>query len=160
MAEQKDNVVALHESKPSFAFVYRRARYTLSFDERYLYEEQNGFGGNTQKVHLLHRLSPKLREEYIGSQKATDQVRKGWLLLLGAAVIFFSEFRSQIPLLAPSLSVIGLLVLAYNIPKAWPRHWTKVCDDWDCLVSAIPHKEGDSDNQAGERAAFLDELAG
>src|SRR3546814_1808660 len=44
---------------------------------------------------LLHHLSTTISHEFAGNSDATKQIRSSWLWLLGAAVAYFSEYRSE-----------------------------------------------------------------
>ncbi len=137
----------------------RPERNYLRFDERYLYEHWHNRLSSGDKFHLLHDLSPKLaRWTHIG-ESSLQALKLGGLLLLAAAVVFFSDYHARVPLLAPSLLAAGLVPALRGLLGILPRTWTYIYDDEGNYIASIPVPRNESTSMKQRREAFEQQLA-
>lgn len=155
-----DKVTELRPGSQRYEFSHLGQDTVLMFDDRYLIKEwKNGItkGKNT---FLLHRLSPNIVEETIINSESLKLVRLSWVLLIAATVVFFSTYNSNIPLLAPALAGIGVVLLVANIRKTWPRDWSLVYDEYNYKQVAIPIIDDDEETSKDtERHKFIRSLS-
>jgi len=107
---------------------------------------------------LLHHLSTTISHEFASNSDATRQIRFSWLWLLGAIVAYFSEYNASIPLLAPALLFVWLLIFLPNIRNAVPKWWLSVNDDYGILVVRILTDRPSSDGGSSKQEAFVNGL--
>ena len=152
----------ISEFKPrtqSYEFEFLGKKTTLSFDERYLHEEWKKGVAKGKSTYLLYRLSPNIVEATDINQEALKLVRTSWILLIASIVIYFSDYKETIPLLAPVLAVAAISIFTINIRKSWPRVWAIVYDDYNYKQVGIPLSEKDEKKASSERGIFLNELS-
>jgi len=74
----------------------------------------------------LYGMSPDLIETVGRSPETTKAVRVASALLASAVIIFFSDFNTSIPLLAPFLFLLCGWWLVNALRQVVPRRWTEV----------------------------------
>lgn len=117
----------------------------VEFDERHIYVSRRKWhielGTSTR---LLHQLSKTISPASTNEPSAANEVRGSWLWLLGAIVVYFSNYSASIPLLAPALGLVWLVKFSLNIRAAIPKDWLVVNDDWGMVVVQIRAPGGES----------------
>ena len=91
----------------------------VEFDERHIYVSRRKWHielGTTTR--LLHQLSKTISPASTNEPSAANEVRGSWLWLLGAIVVYFSNYSASIPLLAPALGLVWLVKFSLNIRAA------------------------------------------
>ena len=110
----------------------------VEFDKRHLFVKQKKWhielGTSTR---LLHHLSPAISHEFSNDPEAAIRIRSSLFCLLGAIVIYYSDYNARIPLLAPVLFLLWLLVFLRNIRRSWPKWWLVVNDEYGAVVVRI-----------------------
>lgn len=136
----------------------RDKRMSLEFDERYLYERWQNMLSRGEKSYLLHDLSPKLVHWTHINESSLSWVKWGGLLMLAAVVVFFSDLQVSMPLLAPSLVLLGLVPLIRGCLDILPRQWTYVHDDDGNFVLSIPVPHNENVEEKRSRQTFETQL--
>jgi len=153
-----NNITRLNVSKPSYQYQLTDRTCTLEFDKRYLYERWNGRTSKGTKAFLLHDLSPKLVHwRHIG-ENSLITLKYAGLLLLASVITFYSDYQLKIPLLAPSMLIIGLIFLTKGFIDIRPRSWTYVYDDEGNFVSYLLIDARESETRKQQRLEFETQL--
>lgn len=129
----------LHFAPPVQSHQYRHLGWTtqVSFDERDVFIQQKLGLLERRSSYHLHNLSPAIPQERVSDEGAMDQVRRSWLYLLAAVVVYFSEINAAVPLLAPVLGLLWFVTLATNLRHAWPYRWFVVRDEFGAVVARM-----------------------
>lgn len=130
-------IVKLEPPTRTYHFSHLGKGSTLSFDERRLYVRTERGVTKGTATYLLHHLSPRIEEECLNESGATTMVRVAWGLLLAAIVVYFSEVQEAMPLLAPALALLWIIMFAANCRQAWPYDWLTVGDEYGRTVATI-----------------------
>lgn len=151
----------LHIAPPVQSHQYRHLgwRIHVSFDERDLFIQQTLGLLERRSSYHLHNLSPAIPQERVSDEDAMVQVRRSWLYLLAAVVVYFSDINAAVPLLAPVLGGLWLVIFAANLRHAWPYRWFVVRDEFGAAVARMrvtDHTEADRTRQE----AFVRSLSG
>lgn len=143
----------------SYQFRHLGNSTTISFDERNLYvrSEQGVASGTT--THLLHHLSPRIEEECWNEPDAITKIRISLLLLLAAIVVYFSDVQDAVPLLAPALALVWLIIFASNCRRAWPYDWLTIGDEYGRTVANIRAVDAEQPGGKAKLDAFITSLA-
>lgn len=127
----------------------------VEFDDRHLYvRRRNGPMELGTSTRLLHHLSPAITDDYSNDPDSARKVHMSWLFLLGAIVVFFSDHNAGIPLLAPALLLVWLVLFGFNINATLPKRSLAVNDDFGALVVRILEAPAGDDAGATRRKAF------
>ena len=132
---------------------------TLSFDERYLYEEWKKGIEKGKATYLLYRLSPNIIEATDLDKEALKHIRFSWYFLIASIIIYFSDYNETIPLLAPVLAAFSILIFVKNIRKTWPRVWAIVYDDYNYKQVSVPLSDNEDKSTSSEREKFMNDLS-
>ena len=152
--EQIANVTKLPLKHRKLRCKYGLGDCTFSFDEKYItIESHNGLDAGPRKYDLW-RLIPTPATEQVQRPEAASQVRSGIAFLLVALVIFFSDFRSTLPLLVPVLLVVGAVELAVGYYRIKPRTFTHFFGSDGPAVVSIP-----TEALEGDRERFIENLS-
>ncbi len=108
-----------------------------------------------ERVHLLHRLSPRARTARFVDRGALPRLRNGLALLVGALVVFFSDYHERLPLLAPALVLFALPTLVGAVRDALPVWCVQICDEYNEIEVEIPLARREVEEDADRRAQFL-----
>jgi hypothetical protein len=103
-----------------------RDRYTYFIVRGELVTEWKSGIDHSRSSYPLNGLSPDLVEVVGRSPRTTKTVRISLALLAASAIIFFSDYNKAIPLLAPSLLLLGVWWLANAFRMLRPRTWTEI----------------------------------
>ena len=102
----------------------------------------------------LRDLKPELAVE----QWVPEGTRKGGRLAAGslaaAVIVWFSDMRPHVPLLAPALLLFGLLNIYWSMRAVFPRDRTVVRAQNESFIVSIPHLP----RLAAQRRSFEDSL--
>lgn len=152
MSEEKDidKVHTLPVERRLLEYIDRMASTRLKFDERSLTIEKNRGPQSESFVHDLWRLNPNISIGKASNDYALSNLRSGGVLLGSGIIVFFSDFNSMIPLLAPALGILGFIQLV-SVIIAWNRGvYSRIYSDYGDLLLSIPHKGIDE----SERESF------
>ena len=131
----------------------------VEFDKRHIFVKQKKWhielGTSTR---LLHHLSPAISSDYSNDPDAAKRIRTSWLFLFGAIVVYFSDYNASIPLLAPALLLLWLLVFLPNGRRALPKRWLVVNDEYGILVVRIRAAAKEHEASASLEQAFVESL--
>ena len=131
----------------------------VEFDKRHIFVKQKKWhielGTSTR---LLHHLSPAISSDFSNDAEAAMRVRSSWLFLLGAIVVYFSDYNASVPLLAPALLLLWLLVFLPNSRRSWPKRWLVVNDEYGVLVVRIRAAAKERESSASLEQAFVENL--
>ncbi len=150
----EDNIKTLTPKVTEIAYEHRKTKRRLWFDDRYLYEEWGISALKGNNSFLLHRLSPNIVKESISDPSSVKKVQKSFLLFTLSVVIYYSDYQSKIPLLAPALFLYGSL-LFFSIKNAWPRTWVSIYDDFNYKQAGIVIPSNETPAQKDKREAFI-----
>ena len=155
MSTPRSTVAELRPRRRRLEYSHRGRQTTLEFDERHLYERWSALLDEGERVHLLHRLSPRSRVARFVDRAALTRIRNGLALLAGSVVILFSEFHERLPLLAPALALFAVPTLVLAVRDALPVWCAQICDEYNEIEVEIPVERGEAEEDAERRAQFL-----
>ena len=127
---------------------------TFSYDEKYITIESKHTLDSGVRKYDLWRLIPTPATEQMLRPEASTQIRSGIVFLLAAAVVFYSEFRSALPLLVPVLVLVGVVELILGWNRLRPRTFTHFFGSDGPAMVSIPTKVIE-----GDREAFIQGLS-
>ena len=159
MDSNTSKVTELKPDRRRYDYRFRGRATTIQIEGAYLHErwKKSQFESG-EKVYLLHQLSPILRKGQTVNPAALSRARWGIGLLLGAAVVFFSEYHDKLPLAAPILALASLAPLISGLRGLLPADSVQICDDYNAVEVSIPIAKGESDAERQKREAFLEAL--
>lgn len=120
---------------------YKRAgnRYSLEFDDEYLTSSfRNGPVMQVTKTPLWRIMPELLVDSSIPESSIRYNRRFRYSLILGI-VVYFSEIRVHIPLLAPVLFLYAAFSGYRFLRSVLPMEKTKVVTEWGEEIAVIPH---------------------
>lgn len=129
-------------------------RTALWFDERYLYEEWDAGMVTGSKCHLLSRLAPKVMVMRSFDAIAERRVKVGGALVLTAIVVFFSEYRTKLPLLTPALLLVGAAPFVMGALNILPKRWMTIDDELGNGEISIELSGKESEEDVERRRVF------
>ncbi len=159
MSTPRSTVAELRPRRRRLEFSHRGRQTTLEFDERHLYERWNALLDEGERVHLLHRLSPRVRVARFVDSSALPRLRNGLALLAGALVVLFSDYHERLPLLAPALALFAIPTLVGAVRDALPVWCVQICDEYNEVEIEIPLARNETEEDADRRAQFQRGLA-
>lgn len=129
----------LHIAPPVQNHRYRHLGWVtqVSFDERDLFIQQTLGLLERRSSYHLHNLSPEIPQERVSDDDAMIQVRRSWLYLLAAVVVYFSAIHPAVPLLAPALALLWAVTFGVNLRQAWPYRWFVIRDEFGAVVTRM-----------------------
>lgn len=152
-------ITQIRPHKPVYAYSSSDKSTTLEFDKRYLYEKWNSRSSKGTKAYVLHDLSPKLVHwRHIG-ENSLSTLKWAGLFLLSALIIFYSDYQYKIPLLAPSMLIIGITMLLKALNDIRPRSWTYIYDDEGNFVTSLLIDNRESKERQQQRHSFETHLS-
>jgi hypothetical protein len=132
-----------------------RDQYRYWFDDKYIYREWSKGPDFSKDFFPLDDLSEEYAQAASRPKSVSEGIRNAVSYIMGAVVVFFSEFNAQIPLLAPVLLLLGISRFSSNYPWLFPKKWTVVRYHGGGDAFYILH--GDRDDK--ERTEFENALA-
>ncbi len=154
MSTPRSTVAELRPRRWRLEFSQRGRQTTLEFDERHLYERWSALFDEGERVHLLHRLSPRTRTARFVDRGALPRLRNGLALVVGALVVLFSEYHDRLPLLVPALLLFALPTLVVAVRDALPVWCVQICDEYNEIEVEIPLSRRESEEDADRRTQF------
>ena len=103
-----------------------RNKITYSVVDNLLITEKGTGTFQTRSTLSLQGLSPRLVVEIERHSGTVKTIRFSALAIALAAVVFFSDYNSSIPLLAPLLFGVGLIKFLNGVRHIYPRSWTVI----------------------------------
>lgn len=129
----------------------------LQIEEGFLVEKWERGPWQGARARPLDRLAPIFIEDRSFQPARARLFRLGTLLLLAAVVLAFSDYRLQIPLLAPLLTLAGLPMLWLGYGGVRPRSRTRILDELGQEEFAIEHDGVETTQQRKAFEKFLAE---
>lgn len=151
----------LHIAPPVQSHQYRHLgwRTQVSFDERDVFIQQKLGVLERRSSYHLHNLSPAIPQERVSDEDAVERVRRSWLYLLAAVVVYFSDINTAVPLLAPVLALLWLVTFVANLRQAWPYRWYVVRDEFGAVVARMRVTD-DTESDRTRQQLFVKSLSG
>jgi hypothetical protein len=72
-----------------------------------------------------------------------------------AAILFWSVVNQHVPLLAPALACVGIVIVAKHIKHLKIRSWTVICSEQGSMVAYIPHDACDETDRKAFEDAYV-----
>ncbi|MEL7296675.1 MAG: hypothetical protein AAGJ86_03375 [Pseudomonadota bacterium] len=151
MDDQKPtNVRALRAPRREIRFAWQLGHYTLSYDDTTLHVEWQVNRKKRVTRHDLLLLSPLFIEDGTSLENLAPELKQTAIWLGSAVIVWFSEIRPAVPLLAPALFAIGL-VAAFRLAMAYTERGarTVICESGGDEIIDIPHAKVDEDQRLG-----------
>ena len=149
----------LKSAKPVYQYACDAKKTVFEFDERYLYEKWQSHLSEGSKSYLLYDLSPKLVQWRHIQASVWHWLKLGGAFLLAALTLFFSEYNSKLPLLAPLLGLVGAVPFVYSLMHIKPRTWTYLYSDDGEVVTSMLIDATESVERRARREMFERQLA-
>ena len=151
---KSDKITDFRALPNRYEFRVGARRTALSFDERYLYEDwETGMISGT-RCHLLCRLSPRVSVIRSFDALAERRIKIGGALLLMAVVVFFSEYRGRLPLLAPALFGVGIGPFVLGARNILPKLWLNIDDEMGTNEISVELKPNETAAEVDSRRIF------
>ena len=138
----------------SLSFRWDGYDYRLQLDPEYLTVEWNSPAYWRVSKTALRDLKPELAVEQWVSEGGRKSGRWAIACLAAVVVVWFSDIRPHVPLLAPALLLFGVQYIYWSIRAVFPRNRTMVRTQSESHVVCIPH----FGRLAAQRRAFEDSL--
>jgi len=130
-----------------------KLRFTLNED--HLIEEGSRGVHHWRQAWALQQLSPEVESQTGRPHGTKERLMGGVTILAVAVIVYFSHYNANVPLLAPLLSVVGLIVMGRGLKTLRVETWTTI-RKWDgTAATSFSHR----DCNPGERAAFEEAFA-
>lgn len=155
MSKREDNIRPLNAPRREISFDWQLGRYALRYDDTTLTVEWHVHGRRRVSRHDLLLLSPLFVEDAIRIDTLSTPLRKAGMMAAAAVIVWFSELRSMIPLLAPALilaAAFWAVRLIIELRSMGER--TVICDSNGDEVIDIPHERTDDDQRRGFEAGL------
>jgi hypothetical protein len=128
--------------------------YRLQLDPEHLIVECKSPAYSHVSKTALRDLKAELQVEQWVSEGGRKCTRLSIACLAASVVVWFSDIRPHVPLLAPALLLFGLQYLYWSFRAIYPRNRTTVRAQNEHHVVSIPHFE----RLGAQRRAFEDSL--
>jgi hypothetical protein len=128
--------------------------YRLQLDPEHLTVEWKSPAYSRVSKTALRDLKPELAVEQWVSEDGRKCGRLVLACFAASVVVWFSDIRPHVPLLAPALLLFGVQYMYWGIRAIYPRNRTIVRAQNESPVVSIPHFE----RLASQRRAFEDSL--
>jgi hypothetical protein len=130
-------------------------RCTLEFDEDYLTcSRVDRASLIVTKTHLW-RIMPELLVDRSVPESSRDYGRVSRYSLLAGVIVWFSEIRLHVPLLAPVLFGCAAYSLYRVLRAIWPLEKTKIMTDYAEELAVIPHHQEMTNRRKSFEEALL-----
>ena len=134
-----NNVDEIPLNARSLSYRWDGFDFTLRFDDENLTVEWRSPGDSRTTKTPLRHLKPELPIEHWISSTARKTGRLGLCLVVAAAIVFFSDIRVHVPLLAPTLLLFGLPNIYLAMRGSLPLTKTTIRGQNDSYIASIPH---------------------
>lgn len=153
------NVKRLERPVQKIEFDHAGRKTIVEFDDRQISVRHTKWHLELDtSARLLHHLSTSIPHEFTSDGEAVRKVRISWFWLIGAIVVYFSDYNGSIPLLAPALLLLWLVFLLPNARNAMPRWWLSINDDYGTLLVRIRTVRPGSEDDPSKQEAFVTAL--
>lgn len=146
------DIVPLNARNLSFKIDGNRCN--LEFDGEYLTCTVHARPAFQTTKTPLWRIMPELLTDRSIPDSSRRHGRIGRYSFLSSIVVYFSDIRLHVPLLAPTLLLLSVYSLYRGFRAVYPSLRTKIVSEWGDEIAVIPHHE-DMDAQ---RKRFEDTL--
>jgi hypothetical protein len=128
-------------------------KFMLTHD--HLIEEGSRGSRQWRQAWPLQQLSPEIERQTARPQGANEALTGGLIVLALALAMYFSDLNAKAPLLAPFVSVVGMILMVRGLKRFRVETWTMI-RKWDgTTVTSFTHR----DCNPGERALFEEAFA-
>jgi hypothetical protein len=138
----------------SLSFRWDGYDYKLQLDPEHLTVEWKSPAYSSVNKTALRDLKPELAVQQWVSEGGRKSVRLGSACLVAALVVWFSNIRPHVPLLAPALLLFGVQYVYWFVRAVFPRNRTTVRTQNENVIVSIPHFE----RLAAQRRSFEESL--
>jgi len=133
--------------------VGRKLKFTLTED--HLIEDGSRGVSHWRQAWPLQQLSLEVESQTGRPQGTMERLVGGVTIFALGIIVYFSDFNTNVPLLAPLLSVVGLIVMSRGLKTLRVETWTTI-RKWDgTAATSFSHR----DCSPGERGAFEEAFA-
>ena len=119
--------------------VGRRLKFTLTED--HLIEEGSRGVNHWRQAWPLQQLSPEVESQAARPQGTMERVIGGVAILAVGLTVYFSDFNAKVPLLAPLLLVVGLIVMGRGLKTLRVETWTTIRKSDGAAATSFSHRD-------------------
>ncbi|MBI5384583.1 MAG: hypothetical protein HZA90_07820 [Verrucomicrobia bacterium] len=140
----------------SLTFKRNGKRCILEFDSEYLTCSFHDWPA----VHITKTPLWRIMPDLIIDRSVPDFSRRygqvARYTFLASIVVYFSDIRTHVPLLAPALLLCAAYSMYWNFRGVYPPEKTKIVSEWGEEIAVIPHYEHIAEQRKGFEDALLE----